>query len=271
MMKRNSWIMTGAAMLVITTALSRTASANDTVTLYTNSNSDYVSQLGGYGGEFTAITGDYSLPTTDGATVGEAELKSLGYVANTISTAGSTSEYGFDTFCIQQTVTYHAGTQYYYSTSDTFTPDGPLSAGVAWLYEQFATGVLSGYAYTTGSRPTSSAELQSAIWYLQGETPYNGYTTSTISSDPFIVDVVSQFGTLTKAEAADAAGGYDVAVMDLTSGNNGTGTAEQDQLILIPGGQGSGSVPDGGTTVCFLGLVFAALAFLRHRLSKLPA
>jgi len=243
-----------AAVLALGTLSCGSAFA-DTVSLFTNQYSDYISQLGGDGGEFTAITGAYSFSTS------KAGLTSLGYVANTIGQANG--EYGFETFCLQQTVNFKTGTSYAYTTTDSFAPNGPLTKGVAWLYDQFATGVLNGYNYTTASvRTTDSAELQSAIWYLQGETPYNGYTASTIGNDPFIADVLTQFTSLSNAEASDPAGGYNVAVMALTYGN----TPAQDQLILIPPGQGSGSVPDGGSTVGLLGLALAGLALVRRKL-----
>jgi len=259
--------MTGAALAILSTGLAATASA-DTVTLYLNGNSDYISQLHGYGGEFTAVTGDYS---TSSNTQTVANLEALGYVANTITAASTTygnTEAGFDTFCLQENVSFHTGTQYYYSTSDTLPP--ALTVGAAWLYDEFATGKLSGFAYTGGSAATDAADLQDAIWYLQGETPYNQYYgNGTITTDPYLILAEDEFGnSLTKAEAADSLGGYGVEVMNLNTQSNGKGTAIQDQLILTgPSHSGGGtSVPDGGATLCFLGSAFAGLAFLRRKL-----
>jgi len=152
-------------------------------------------------------------------------------------------------FCLQQTVNFKTGTSYAYTTTDSFAPNGPLTKGVAWLYDQFATGVLNGYNYTTASvRTTDSAELQSAIWYLQGETPYNGYTASTIGKRPLHRGRAdSVYLALETRRPAIRRADINVAVMALTYGN----TPAQDQLILIPPGQGSGSVPDGGSTVGF--------------------
>jgi hypothetical protein len=245
-----------AAALLLTAFLFAASASADTVTLYTNQYSDFVSQLGGDGGEFTAITGAYSSPTSKSA------LLSLGYTNSTILQAAG--QYGFETFCLQQTVTVKAGSPYTYTTTDTFSPNGPLTQGVAWLYDQFATGVLSGYNYTNASaRTTDAAELQAAIWYLQGETPYNGYTGSTITGDPFISDVITQFTSLTNAEAADVIGGYNVAVMALADGSK----PGQNQLILIPPGQGIGSVPDSATTLGLLAASFASLLVLRRKLA----
>jgi VPDSG-CTERM motif len=256
-MKRLKLISAGCAMALLATAFATSARANDTVEIFTNSNSDYVSQLGGYGGEFTAITGSFSSATSTTA------LTNLGYVVGkSISTANG--EYGFDTFCVQETVQVYTGSKDYYKETNTFTPDGPLTVGAAWLYAQFATGKLPTADYTSA---TDCAEIQNAIWYLQGETMYNGYTTS---NDPFLAtNIISQFGTLTAAKAADSLGGYGVEIMALTTGNNGTGTALQDQLILTGGPTGTGPgtpIPDAGATVGLLGIALAGLSLVRRKL-----
>jgi len=259
--------MTGAAFAIISAGLAATASG-DTVTLYLNGNSDYISQLHGYGGEFTAVTGAYSTSST-ATTV--SNLEKLGYVANTITAPSTTygnTEAGFDTFCLQESVTFKAGTQYYYTESGSLPP--ALTVGSAWLYYEFATGKLSSFAYTGGSAATDAAELQDAIWYLQGETPYNQYYgNGTITTDPYLILAEGEFSnSLTKAEAADSLGGYGVEVMNLNTQSNGLGTAVQDQLILTgtPSNNGGGSpVPDGGGTLCFLGSAFTGLAFLRRK------
>lgn len=260
-MKRTKLIQTGIAFALLTAALGASALADSTVKLYTNSLSDYVSQLGGYGGEFTAITSNYSSATSTTA------LTNLGYVVGkTISTAGG--EYGFDTFCLQQTVTFSGANTYYYEEKNTLNPDGPtLTTGAAYLYAEFATGALPTADYTSA---TDIAEIQNAIWYLQGEPMYNGYTTS---NDPFLETgglILTKFGTLSSAESADSLGGYGVEVMALTTGNNGTGTAAQDQLILTGGpitNSGGNPLPDGGMTVAFLGVALAGLALMRRKLA----
>jgi hypothetical protein len=256
----------GAAVALLAAGLAATAAA-DTVTLYLNGNSDYVSQLKGYGGEFTAVTGAYSTSST---TTTISNLEKLGYVANTITAPSTTygnTEAGFDTFCLQESVYFKAGTQYYYTESASLPP--ALTVGAAWLYYQFATGNLSSFAYTGGNAATDAAELQNAIWYLQGETPYNQYYgNGTITTDPYLELAESKFSSLTGAEAADSLGGYGVEVMNLNTQANGQGTAIQDQLILTgtPANNGGGTpVPDGGMTLCFLGSAFGGLAFLRRK------
>jgi hypothetical protein len=44
-----------------------------------------------------------------------------------------------------------------------------LDPFTAYIYTQFATGVLGNYNYGAG-RATSAGQLQNAIWYLEGET-----------------------------------------------------------------------------------------------------
>jgi hypothetical protein len=257
-MNRNKLIMTGVAWALVTAGLVASAAADDTVKIYTNSYSDYISQLGAYAGEFTAITGNYSSATST------SKLTALGYVVGkTISTAGG--EYGFDTFCLQQTVDVNNGHTEYYEETNALHPDGPnLTVGAAWLYSQFATGALPSADYTSA---TVAAEIQNAIWFLQGETMYNGYTSS---NDPFLsTNIIGKFGSFTSAEAADSLGGYGVEVMALNTGNYGSGTALQDQLILTgPGNNGGGThLPDGGMTVGLLGMALAGLGLVKRKLS----
>jgi hypothetical protein len=277
-MKRNLWAMIAALLFVSVSALGTRASANDTVNLNIQFGiSDDLTgpgELGGYGGEFTAITGDYSLPTSLGQTAGEANLAALGYVdtssASTISVANN--EYGFDTFCLQQTVDVYNNTTNYYSipsnnefSTDDIAPDESLTVGAAWLYREFATGNLAGYNYGAG-RSTSDEQLQNAIWYLQGEPLYNGFNFTT-DIDPFLTLVSTHFNSLALAEAGTTGPDeYGVGVMALTTGDDGTGPPLQDQLILIPqtaSPNGPGSpVPDGGSTVCMLGAALAAIFLL---------
>jgi len=51
-----------------------------------------------------------------------------------------------------------------------------LDARTAYLYSQFARGILSSYDYTGASRGASAAALQNAIWFLEGEitSPLSG-------------------------------------------------------------------------------------------------
>jgi hypothetical protein len=104
--------------------------------------------------------------------------------------------------------------------------------GTAWLYSQFAAGILSGYDYTYGSGRTATAgDLQQTIWYLQGEETslINGGADGTA----FYNAAVSALG----GNIANAANGaYGVVALNLWApnedGSNGAGA--QDQLMVVP-------------------------------------
>ncbi len=88
----------------------------------------------------------------------------------------------FTTFCLE-TNEYLDFTTYFYldSISNQAVNGGvsgpqpdPISEQTAYLYANFATGSLSGYAYGSGSlRILSANSLQRAIWYLEGEVAYS--------------------------------------------------------------------------------------------------
>lgn len=229
-----------------------TALATDTVTL--EAGSAYQGQNPyqyGDGGEFTAFS-SAGIPA--------------GYnSAATLTLGGQT---GFETFCIQPTVTYTVNTAYDFAiTPDVWVPasgnsasgatDQALSQGGAWLYAQFASGNLIGYDYANSdsgnSRLTDAGELQSALWYLQGDT-------SAPSGDPFVDLAVQQFGSLGAAMAAETPGEFGTSVMDLyTAGPNGDpATLAQDQLIYT-GSTGRQivvtSAPDSASTLMLFGSV----------------
>lgn len=128
----------------------------------------------GKGGEFTmygnGLTLDNSL-----------------YSSKTSGIGGN--EESFQTFCLERDESTHdEGVNVYVSESSVAQPtvDGSgshaykggmntnsgddLDARTAYLYYQFATGVLSDYDYTQGSgRETSAGQLQRTIWYLEEE------------------------------------------------------------------------------------------------------
>jgi len=268
-------ILTGVAVFGLAIAFSGTASANPTtVTLWLDSLSD---PLGGgdYGGQFTALASPYAKASA-AAALSSLNAAGLNYSSLAISQAigPSTPQYGFATFCVEENVYVYNGAtnNYVLSQNNGFSPDGPLTIGSAWLYYQFATGNLSTYTLGGGGHfsYTSQAyddQLQDAIWYLQdGQAMQNGYTSTT---DTLLTLAESVLGSgsptnQTGAFAADPAGQY-AEVMLLT--NPSTGAALQDQLILAAGGgQGVGRVPDGGKTVCLLGLAIGCLALVRRKL-----
>jgi len=102
-----------------------------------------------------------------------------------------------------------------------------ISVGTAYLYSQFAKGILSDYNYTA-NREASAKILQEAIWWLEGEA--NGNLSSLLTyetslkqefGDDYLIDVYNDapFGT------------YGVGVLNLKTS---TGGLAQDQLVLVP-------------------------------------
>ncbi|MHC4117528.1 MAG: hypothetical protein ACYSWO_08470 [Planctomycetota bacterium] len=104
------------------------------------------------------------------------ELNTKAYSSDT-KDIGSLGAFSFQTFCLEKEE--HVGDSVHVvineegPTGSQAIEGGPVSYETAYLYTQFATGVLSNYDYadTTigGGRDSDSLELQNAIWYLQGE------------------------------------------------------------------------------------------------------
>jgi hypothetical protein len=95
-----------------------------------------------------------------------------------------------------------------------------LDSKTAYLYTQFAKGVLSSYNYGAG-RSTSAGELQEAIWAIEGE----------------IGSADGQAATwITEAETAAWSGIGDVRILNTwTPGHVGDlAYKQQDQLYLVP-------------------------------------
>lgn len=125
----------------------------------------------------------------------------------------------FQTFCLEKNELFTPGTPYNY-TNDTFIvkatgaadpPGTSLTIGTAWLYFQFATATLDGYAFTgtQAQRAADAGRLQATIWVLQGYT-IPGFDTL----NEFYVKVLDEFGSLAAAQA-DYAGAYGVRVLNL--------------------------------------------------------
>jgi hypothetical protein len=228
--------------------------SSDTVILIQNSYSYDV------GGEFTAIT-DPSFTAN--------------YAADTvISTVAGT---GFSTFCVETGVDfspYNApwNNQTPYNFTMSLNSEGPtddfaLSEGTAYLYSQFAQGILTGYDYADPStRLADAGELQAAIWALQGGQTYGdgdyGTVASTEASNPFYLLAESQVPGGQYDAAATPSTDYGVEIMNLTDGN---GNAAQNQLIYLGGGHGQ-DAPDNGATLALLALSVAGLAGFARRL-----
>jgi hypothetical protein len=177
------------------------------------------------GGEFNAVPNAALLsvnPTLAGYSPVTSDL-----------TAGSPN---FQTFCVETLEEFYPGNTYDVAISQDikynagqFLPNGaPITLGTALLYSEFAAGTLSGYDYTPGGgRSATAGELQSAIWYLQGEVP------------TLVNNGADGTGFYTLAQTALGAnlnnpsnGAYDVAVLNLTS--SGGTVNNQDQLFVVP-------------------------------------
>src|SRR5882724_3211038 len=111
---------------------------------------------------------------------------------------------GFETFCLSRNVgiivpgtynaTVNANSVYDFDNSTTKT----MAKGTAYLYQQFATGVLGGYRYgqtiggTTSGRATDAYNLQLAIWTLEGEYDYGSLAADL--GNAFLTIAANMFG-----------------------------------------------------------------------------
>ena len=180
----------------------------------------------GSGGEFTLIPNDAGAATLLSAASWSPLVRN--YVA-----AGS-----FQTFCVERNEYITAGTPYEVTVNNITVFSGvPLSVGVAYLYQQFATGQLNyNYLDTPAGTRTGSVVvggnfqdayfLQQAMWYYMGEYP-------AVAANPFETLVGGLFGA--GAFAPDN-GAHGVAVLNLWSPGqpHDAAHAYQDVLILVP-------------------------------------
>ena len=261
-------------LLAATVLLGATSSALADGTIYLEVGKNY-GQSNPYqygdGGEFTALT--TGLNNTVGLKTGLPVGSQVpdGYAS--VATLQVGSVVGFETFCIEDQVDFSVGGTYNYgiglSLQQSTASIKSLTAGAAWLYEEFATGQLAGYDYNTGNDPTDAAKrladaglLQATLWALQGEpgdsnVPYNNNPATNFA----LADILSQFTTFSNAQnIADPTNTndptYGVVVLELTNSNG----IAQDQLVYW----GSG-VPDNGTTALLIGGSLLGLALIKRR------
>jgi len=161
---------------------------------------------------------------------------------------------GFETFCVETTVAFTPGASYNYTLSNKDSLGRNLSEGAAFLYYEFAKGVLAGYNYVnTSARLTDAGLLQAAIWWLQGKQTYSGYIIPTVSNNPFYALAISTLGL---SHATNANNGvYRVEIIQLTS----YGKPAQNQLVLVP---------DSAITAVLLGTSLAGLLLIQFRARK---
>jgi len=174
----------------------------------------------GSGGEFEAVP--------------NADLSWVMANYSPLAKGGPGNGAGFQTFCIETSEQFNPGALYNVALSDRAKYNGVpvtgfdvISVGTAFLYSQFASGTLSGYNYTYGAgRTAKAAELQNAIWNLEGEGGSISAAIATI--------LQGEFGaTSTIADWDDDATGwaYGVRAMNLTSASDNT---IQDMLVVVP-------------------------------------
>jgi hypothetical protein len=220
------------------------------------SHSEFGPYQSGQGGEFTltAVGGWLDLAAYDpGVTTG-------------ISAAGITS---FQSFCIEKSEVIDGGATYNAAVTGNAMNGGvgpggdPVSVGTGWLYSQFAQGTLDDYVYSGSSwaRRASAAELQEAIWWLEGDGSYDRHNV-------FIVAVMAEFRSKSAAKA-DGGAQYGVYALNLWSGNESTRHRAQDQLYFkgLPTASQE-AVPDGGQTAVMLGGALVALALWARRTDR---
>jgi hypothetical protein len=169
---------------------------------------------------------------------------------------------GFETFCIEESQvvtipgTYNAIVNPYGDSVPGGVnlgspgPDGgdPISIGTAYLYYNFAKGILAGYNYTPGAgRSASAGALQNAFWYLENEITL---TSAQIAANSFLTLVSGLYGS--SGEFANANGAFGVGALN---NYNLDGSHAQDMLVL----------PDGGYTVILLGMMLGGFSLLARR------
>ncbi len=137
----------------------------------------------------------------------------------------------FQTFCLEDTEYVSIGTTYNFSISNKAINGGvgpqgdPISVGTAWLYYQFARGLLTGYDYTGSDRYDDAGRLQATIWWLEDEIPDPGV------GNEFRNLVFAEFRSDWAVAKADNNGQFPVAVLNLWKLDGGLA---QDHLVLIP-------------------------------------
>ncbi len=184
---------------------------------------------------------------------GEYTITGDAYIATLASSYSASTRVGagFESFCLEENVGIYSGTPYNYSiSSKAQTQNDALSLGTAYLYSQFANGVLAGYNYTNlTQRALDADDLQIAIWWLENEGSwvYN-------ASNKFELAVFTKFGSVVGARA-DNNGLYGAAVLNITDSN---GADKQDQLVRVP---------DGGLTVALFGFAVLGLALIRRKIA----
>ena len=185
---------------------------------------------------------------------GEAQVKQIGSGFADASAYAQSVTGGSDyyrTFCVQPEVSAH---QYmeaklnYVDGKSTTTSGHSLTLGAAYLYTQFATGVLEGYDYTDttdgGTRVSSSVNLLVAIRACMDITVVSNWAANPFLKQLLLIDDDREnwMGLYDPNQYYDIIGDYSVFVMNNTE--IGTGQDGQDFLYLAKTPQTPGEPGD---------------------------
>lgn len=229
-MRKRSWLMVGVVAVVWLLAPAGQAAADPiggTGTLQYTKLSPGTGEFTVYGYTGAIYNSEYSPLTSD---LG-------GYVPS------------FQTFCLEYNE--DAGTPVNYVINSAAVLGGeavsdPLSMGTAYLYSQFAMGLLPDYF--GGNRVFEAVSLQFAIWALENEP------VASQADNPYYKLALQHGGT------DDApVGWYNVYVLNNTQQiATGAGVVRKQDFLWL-------SVPDGGTTLMLLGGALLGLGALRRK------
>jgi hypothetical protein len=189
------------------------------------------------GGEFTAHTSPQNFLDA--------------YVPSTIVNGG------FQTFCIEASVTFSPGTTYSYTLSNIDSQGRVLTQGAAFLYQSFALGILSGYDYVNAAnRQIDAGALQSALWNLQGNQSGGGSFPTGGTGNEFYDLAVANLGAANVMAADDGSRGVQILQLWDDAGNT-----HQNQLVLT-------HVPDAGSSAVLMAMGLAGLGVAKFRTRK---
>ena len=228
----------------------------------------------------TAYVKPYSNPSRN---VGEYKLSVTKNEASLLNAyvSKTSGNYYFSTFCIEANQTIEKGTysgilSYDSNSGKTVNTSGvALSLGAAFLYQQFATGQLTGYEYGTNTskqisdHKSDAVMLQDAIHFLTGQKTAESTTWSKNSSNDFLKYLYSLNDSKTywtkaynlNETYADARLGNlsDYAVFVLNIGTN------QDQLLVAKVDRPSSDVPEPAMMLLWLTGGLSALGYAKKR------